>query len=59
MLRTLLLTSLIFTSTVYANPFGDAEKGKVKALIRREVSYVSHTCAAIGIGCNKAIMADA
>ncbi|HAS6659292.1 TPA: c-type cytochrome [Vibrio parahaemolyticus] len=31
MLRTLLLTSLIFTSTVYANPFGDAEKGKVKA----------------------------
>ncbi|TON22850.1 cytochrome C554 [Vibrio parahaemolyticus] len=30
MLRTLLLTSLIFTSTVYANPFGDAEKGKVK-----------------------------
>lgn len=30
-LRTLLLTSLIFTSTVYANPFGDAEKGKVKA----------------------------
>ncbi|AVW97263.1 cytochrome c [Vibrio parahaemolyticus] len=31
MLRTLLLTSLIFASTVYANPFGDAEKGKVKA----------------------------
>ncbi|EHK9180428.1 cytochrome c [Vibrio parahaemolyticus] len=31
MLRTLLLTYLIFTSTVYANPFGDAEKGKVKA----------------------------
>ncbi|EGQ8920556.1 cytochrome C554 [Vibrio parahaemolyticus] len=31
MLRPLLLTSLIFTSTVYANPFGDAEKGKVKA----------------------------
>ncbi|WP_187265231.1 c-type cytochrome [Vibrio parahaemolyticus] len=31
MLRTLLLTSLIFTSTVYANPFGDPEKGKVKA----------------------------
>ncbi|HCG5245781.1 TPA: cytochrome c [Vibrio parahaemolyticus] len=31
MLRTLLLTSLIFTYTVYANPFGDAEKGKVKA----------------------------
>ncbi len=31
MLRTLLFTSLIVSSTVYANPFGDAEKGKIKA----------------------------
>ncbi len=31
MLRILLLTSLLVSSTIYANPFGDAEKGKIKA----------------------------
>lgn len=31
MLRTLLLTSLVISSTVYANPIGDSDKGKIKA----------------------------
>ncbi len=31
MLRTLLLTSLLVSSAVYANPFGNAEQGKIKA----------------------------